>query len=72
MNGGGERVQALNESGRRSVEKFVANAVDAPVPDRRQVLPSTSSDNFLQWDPIAGPAPGGDEHVWGSVRDVLG
>jgi hypothetical protein len=44
----GERVEALDEGGRRRVEQLVGDAVDAPFTDRTQVLPLALLDDFLE------------------------
>src|SRR5580693_382949 len=68
MNGCGQRPQTENETWRWSVEEFVSNAVNPVLFCSAHLLPAPIANDFFQRNPIAGPAPGRNNHI-GILRE---
>src|SRR6266704_1340138 len=71
MNGGGERMQALYQRWRWSVQILVANAIDTAVLHGWSIEPVPRAHNFFQWHAIAGTAPGRDQDIGRGGNDFF-
>ena len=56
----------------RSVEKFVADAEDAPSAGGGGLLPAAVSDDFFQRNAVSCTAPRGNDDVWIQSRNFFG
>ena len=63
MDGECQSGKAIEKSGRRGIQKFIANAIDTPISDGASILPLPVSDDFFEGYAIARSAPGGDHDV---------
>src|ERR1700739_283034 len=72
MNSGGQGMQACDEGGRWSIEKFVANAVHPAIAHGAKIGPGAIANNFFQGHAVARAAPGRDEHIRVGGSNALG
>src|ERR1700761_1312292 len=72
MDGLGEGLKSVQEIGRRGVEQFVGDAVDAAAADGAELLPAALRDDLFEGHAISGAAPGGEKYLGIGLSDDLG
>src|SRR5256885_11550543 len=69
QNRGLEGVNSRHYSGSRSVEIFIVDTVDALFAGGCQRFPFALDDDFLEWNAIAGAAPGSNHNIGIELTD---
>lgn len=69
MDGRGQRVKSVDQSGRGRVQQFIGNTVDLRVARGCGSVPGSIANNFGKWNPAAGAAPGGDDDFWIALQN---
>ena len=71
MNRESEGLEAAGQRGRRGIEIFVTNAVNATLSRCPNLFPVAIGNNFLERDAIPGTAPGRNENLGIKIPDLI-